>query len=220
MSIATLILGESGTGKSSMMKNLDPKETLLIQAIKKPLPFRSKGWAVFGRENKKGNIFITDNSERMVGAMQKSKKKVIVIDDFQYLMANELMNRYNEKGYDRFTDIARHAWDVLRVAGELPEDVRVYILSHTTTDEFGHTKIKTIGKMLDDKITIEGMFTIVLRTIVSGGEFQLSTVNNGQDTVKSPIDMFKGNLIDNDLKFIDESICDYYEIIKPKESEK
>ena len=214
-----MILGESGTGKSSTMKDLDPKETLLIQTIKKPLPFRSKGWSVFDKkDNRRGNIFVTDNSERITGAMEKSKKDVIIVDDFQYLMANELMNRYNEKGFDRFNDIARHAWDVLRVAGELADHKRVYILSHTTSDEFGHTKIKTIGKMLDDKITIEGMFTIVLRTIVSGGEFKLSTVNNGQDTVKSPLEMFEDTLIDNDLKMIDKKICEFYEIGEKNES--
>lgn len=212
MSIATLILGESGTGKSFSMMKLDPKNTLLIQSVKKPLPFKSDGWSSYSKDNKKGNIFVCDSTDKIIKAMKLTQKKIIVIDDFQYIMSNEFMRRYNEKGYDRFNEIARHAWDVLSLANELIDDVRVYILGHTTTDEFGNTKIKTIGKMLDDKITIEGLFTIVLRSIVNTGEYKLSTANNGQDTVKSPYELFDNDLIDNDLKFIDDTICEYYNI--------
>ena len=211
MSIATLILGQTGTGKSFSMMKLDPKNTLLIQAVKKPLPFKSKDWSYFEKK-KGGNIFVCDDTNKILAAMRKTQKKVIVIDDFQYIMSNEFMRRYNEKGFDRFNEIARHAWDVLSLANVLLDDVRVYILGHTTTDEFGNTKVKTIGKMLDEKITIEGLFSIVLKTVVSTGDYKLSTKNSGQDTVKTPFELFDDDLIDNDLKFIDDAICEYYNI--------
>lgn len=213
MSIATLILGESGTGKSASMRNLDPAATLLIQSVKKPLPFRSTGWGYFDREaNKTGNVFVSDQADQMIALMKRTTRKVIVLDDFQYVLANEYMRRTSETGYGKFTDIAKHAWDIFNAANDLPADVRVYFLSHTTTDENGTTKIKTIGKMLDEKITVEGLFTIVLRTAVVDQQFMFSTRNNGADTVKSPMQLFDDERIPNDLKSVDEAICQYYDI--------
>ncbi|WP_374356236.1 ATP-binding protein, partial [Chitinimonas sp.] len=213
MSIATIILGESGTGKSYSMRNLKPAETLLIQSVRKPLPFRSADWLRVGADKRKGgNIFVTDQSARIIAYMQRTARKVIVLDDFQYVLANEFMRRSDEKGFDKFTEIGRHAWDILTAAGELAEDVRVYILAHTQSDDYGRVRMKTIGKMLDEKITLEGLFTIVLRTNVADGRFQFSTVNNGSDTVKSPPDLFPSHYIDNDLAAVDAAICDYYGI--------
>lgn len=213
MSIATLILGESGTGKSAALRNLDPAATLLIQAVKKPLPFRSTGWNLFDRENNpRGNIFVSDQADTIIKLMTKTTRKVIVLDDMQYVLANEYMRRTAETGYAKFTDIAKHAWEIINCASALADDVRVYILSHTTTDDGGTTKIKTIGKMLDEKITVEGLFTIVLRTLVIDQQYLFSTRNNGADTVKSPMGLFAGERIENDLKAVDVAICDYYGI--------
>lgn len=213
MSTATLILGESGTGKSTSMRNLEPTRTLLIQAIRKPLPFKSAAWKVFNKETARtGNIVVTDNAAEIIAAMTKSKRPVIVLDDFQYVLANEFMRRSNEKGFEKFTEIGRSAWDILRAAADLSDEKRVYILSHTTSDETGHTKIKTIGKMLDEKITVEGMFTMVLRTHVTDGRYFFSTKNNGRDTVKSPMGMFDEQFIDNDLAAVDAALCGYYGI--------
>lgn len=206
MSITTLILGESGTGKSTSLRKINPEELALIQTIKKPLPFRNSI-----------TQFVTDDWEKIIRAMNqavKNGKKIIVIDDFQYMMANEFMRRSSERGFDKFTEIANHAWEVFTAAGNLPDDVRVYILSHVTESDSGTTKIKTIGRMLDEKITPEGMFTIVLRTCVSDGQYFFRTKNNGQDTVKSPIGLFDKDKIDNDLAFVDQSICEYYNITK------
>jgi len=215
MSIATLIIGESGTGKTSSMRNLPASSTLLIQPVKKPLPFRSD-WSAFSEANKGGNIFTTDNSAQIVSIMRKTKREVIVIDDFQYILANEYMRRSDERGFDKFADIGRHAWDILSVASELADTTRVYILGHTQTDDFGKVKVKTIGKMLDEKIVIEGMFSTVLRTHVSNGEYQFSTRNNGSDTTKSPIGLFDADYIDNDLAAVDAAICDYYQLTQPQ----
>lgn len=217
MSIATIILGESGTGKTASLRNLDPEHTLLIQAVSKPLPFRSKGWLPASKENPNGSIYCTDSSQHIVAAMQRTKKEIIVIDDFQYVLSNEFMRRVTDvakgnEAFAKYNEIARHAWDVLMAATSLADNKRVYILSHTSTDDFGKTKIKTIGKLLDEKIVIEGLVSIVLRTHVQNGNYLLSTKNNGADTVKSPIGLFDSELIENDLAAVDAAIFHYYEM--------
>ena len=215
MSTATFILGESGTGKTASLRNLDPANTLLIQSVRKPLSFKKAGWSPISQANPKGNIIVSDNWESIMAAMRKTRRKVIVIDDFQYVMSNEFMNRSAETGFQKFTDIGKHAWDILTLANNLPEDVRVYVLGHSQSDDYGHTKVKTIGKLLDEKITVEGMFSIVLKTVVQGGEYSFATQNSGTDTVKSPMGMFENQFIENDLAAVDDAICDYYEINQP-----
>lgn len=215
MSIATLILGESGTGKSTSLRNLDPAHTLLIQMVKKPLPFRSNEWKPIGPDG--GSVYVSDDSAMIVKAMQKTRKEIIVIDDFQYLLANEFMRRVTDvakgnEAFAKYNEIARHAWDVLMAASSLADHKRVYILSHTSTDDFGKTKIKTIGKLLDEKIVMEGLVTIVLRTTVQNGNYLFSTRNSGADTVKSPLGLFDTELIENDLASVDAAIFNYYDM--------
>ncbi len=212
MSTPILIIGESGSGKTASLRQLDPNSTLLIQAIRKPLSFKKPGWGLVSKDNHKGNIIVTDQSEQIIAAMYKTRRKIIILDDFQYVMANEFMVRSQEVGFQKFSDIGRHAWDILNAAASLAPDVRVYILGHSQCDDHGNTKAKTIGKMLDEKITVEGMFTIVLRTVVRGGEYSFSTHNSGSDTCKTPMDMFEEDFIPNDLKAVDEVICHYYDI--------
>ena len=120
--------------------------------------------------------------------------------------------RSTERGYDKFTDIGRHAWDIANTVRELDPDVIVYVLCHTDTDQDGFEKLKTIGKLLDEKIFLEGMSTIVLKTHVEDGKYTFLTQNNGHDTVKSPAGMFPAYAIDNDLHYVDEKIRSYYEI--------
>lgn len=220
MSIASLIMGESGTGKSTSLRNLDPEQTLLIQAVKKPLPFRSAGWKPATADG--GSVFVTDNSMWIVKAMTKTKKQIIVIDDFQYVMANEFMRRVTDQeqgngAFAKYNEIARRAWDIFSLASNLPDDKRVYILSHTTTDDAGKTKIKTIGKLLDEKIVLEGLVTIVLRTLRINDRYIFSTQNSGNDTTKSPLGLFEDEHVDNDLAAVDRAICDYYGIPTTKE---
>lgn len=212
MSIATMVLGESGTGKTTSLRNLDPARVLLIQTIKKPLPFRAAGWKIKPTLKSEGNIIQTDDAHKIEVAMRSLPHEIVVIDDFQYMLANEFMRRSDEKGFEKFTDIGRHAWDVLNAATALADDRRVYILCHSTTDDNGRTKMKTIGKLLDEKITPEGMVTISLRTVVRDGQFLFATQNSGADTTKSPMGMFDATLIPNDLAAVDDTICTYYGI--------
>lgn len=212
-----MILGQSGTGKTTSLRNFDPAEVLLIQAVKKPLPFRAKGWGPCTKATPDGSVIVTDNAHTIVGAMQRTAKPIIIIDDFQYILANEFMRRVldNETGnaaFAKYNEIARNAWDILMCAGKLPDTTRVYILAHTQQDDAGHIKAKTIGKLLDEKITIEGLLTIVMRTTVINGQYLFSTQNNGLDTVKTPMGMFDSEHIENDLAKVDQVICDYYNL--------
>lgn len=203
MGTVVFILGRSGTGKSYSMRNFDPSELAIINVQGKILPF--KGGAKFTTKN-------TDNADEIISAMKiiSNKVRVIVIDDFQYLMANEFMRRSNERGFDKFTDIAKNAWNVIDSIRTLPDNVIVYVMCHIDTGDDGVEKLKTIGKLLDEKIVLEGMSTIVLKTCVADGNYTFVTQNNGKDTVKSPFGMFPSRNIQNDLKYVDEKIRNYY----------
>lgn len=197
-----MILGESGTGKSASLRNFSQDEIGVINVCGKPLPFRNQI-----------KDLKTDNYMAIEKALKASTKKAAVIDDCQYLMANEYMRQANVTGYQKFTDIAQNFWTLVQVViRELPDDVIVYFLGHIERDQNGNEKFKTIGKMLDEKITVEGMFTVVLKTSVQDGRYLFSTRNSGNDTVKSPIGLFDEPYIDNDLKAVDTAIREYYEI--------
>lgn len=201
MGIPVLILGESGSGKSASLRNFKPDEIGLINVNGKPLPFKN--------DLKSIN---TDNYAKIEKALQKAEVKTLVIDDSQYLMANEFMRTAKVTGFQKFTDIGLNFWNLIKAVSALPDDKIVYFLHHIETTDTGRQKIKTIGKLLDEKITLEGMFTIVLKTSVHDGQYRFSTQNNGFDTVKTPIGMFDGEEIDNDLKAVDVAIRNYYKI--------
>jgi len=212
MGTSVLILGESGTGKSASMRNMNPETTALIQAVSKPLPFRNK-FQAFDRETGAGTKLSMDNHEKIINAITYFVKKgftEIIVDDFQYVMANEYMRRSAETGFTKFTEIARHAWEIITFCQTLPDQVTVYFMSHVQDGDNGQIKAKTIGKMLDEKITVEGLFTIVLRTNVEDGQYRFSTQNSGNDTVKSPMGLFDTQYIENDLNTINTKINEYY----------
>ena len=226
MSIATIILGESGTGKSTSLRNLDPSKTLLIQVVKKPLPFKKTGWGdSIAVTDKVTTVKHDDGSIEygIVSLIQKSKKEIIVIDDFQYIMTNEFMRRVLDKEakdgvFAKYNEIAKNVWDILNAATSAGDGKRVYLLSHVETSE-GRDRVKTIGKLLDEKVSIEGMVSIVLRTKRVNGNYLFATQNNGSDTTKSPMGMFDDELIQNDLSEVDAKICEYYDIQQPDSQE-
>lgn len=204
MGLPVLIIGESGSGKSTSMRNFQSGELGIINVSRKPLPFRTSLKCVN-----------TDNYMQIDDTITKAKAKSLVIDDAQYLMANEFMRNAKVNGYQKFTDIALNFWTLVQtVVNDLPDQKIVYFMAHTERDASGNEKMKTIGKMLDEKITIEGLFTIVMKTVVQDGRYMFSTQTNGQDTVKTPMGMFDQPLIDNDLRMVDMTIREYYGLPK------
>jgi len=202
MGIPVLILGASGSGKSTSLRTFGSDEVGIINVSGKPLPFKNDM-----------KPYKSDDYAAITKVLKKATAKSIVIDDAQYLMANEFMRTAKQTGYQKFTDLALNFWTLLQtVINDLADDVIVYFLSHVETDQNGNSKMKTIGKMLDEKITLEGLFTIVLRTQVADGKYTFRTQTDGMDTAKSPMEMFDSLEIENDLKAVDDAIRNYYEI--------
>ena len=199
MGIPVLILGESGSGKTYSIKNLDPNAVGIFLVEKPRLPFKKAFKCV------KNATY-----HAIMKALASPKLKQYVIDDSQYLLVNEFFDRANETGYQKFTDIALNFRNLIHfVIQKTPEDVIVYFLHHTQVDDTGRTKAKTIGRMLDEKLTVEGLFDIVLRTQIDQEGHWLITQSYGQDTVKSPEEMFEEKL-PNDLSVVDSKIREYY----------
>ena len=200
MAIGVLILGESGTGKTYSIHNFKPEEVKILSVAKPILPFRGKY-----------DIVKTPDGESIIRELKKTTKKNIVIDDFQYILGVPMMKRVGEKGWDKFNEIQQPYADVLDTLSELPDDVIVFINSHVKyNDDTGRVQIKTIGKALDNYLTVEGLFMIVLGTSVVDGKYYFMTQNNGSNTLKSPEGMFPSVAIPNDLKYVEEKIRNYY----------
>ena len=201
MAVLVMIYGQSGTGKSTSLRNFKNEEVAVINVSGKPLPFRG--------ELKSYN---TDNYGKIVNAIANTDRKSIIIDDATYLMVNEFMRTAKQTGYQKYTDMACNFNGLIEVCAGLPDDKIVYFMGHSDQADDGREHFKTIGKMLDNYVTVEGRFTIVLKTVVQDGKYMFSTQNNGQDTVKSPMGMFEHGLIENDLKAVDETIREYWGI--------
>lgn len=201
MGIPVLILGESGSGKSTSLRNFLPEEVKIFNVASKPLPFRKKLKTV--------NNATYDDIAR---EMKKKEYKTYVIDDSQYLLAFELFNRAKETGYGKFTDIAVRFRNMIDyIIRGMPDDVIVYFLHHCETTDSGKIKAKTVGKMLDNQLTVEGLFSIVLMCRADGQAHKFITQSDGYTTAKSPMEMFDLE-IDNDLKFVDEKIREYFNL--------
>jgi hypothetical protein len=199
MAVLVMIYGQSGTGKSTSLRNFKNDDVAVVNVSGKPLPFR-------------GDIkaYNSDNYTKIMAAISKTDRKSIVIDDATYLMVNEFMRTAKQTGYQKYTDMACSFNQLIEFAASLPDDKIVYFMGHSDQADDGREHFKTIGKMLDNYVTVEGRFTIVLKTVVQDGKYMFATQNNGQDTVKSPMGMFDAALIDNDLKAVDDAIREYW----------
>lgn len=200
MAIVVMIYGQSGTGKSTSLRNFGT-EAAIINVSGKPMPYRTKV-----------PTYNTNDYAKVMNALAKTKCNTIVIDDATYLMVDELMRNASAKvkGYDQYSTLACNFYNLVKFAQSLPQEKIVYFLGHSEQMDDGREHFKTIGKMLDNYVTLEGEFTIVLKTTVRDGKYFFSTHNNGQDTVKSPMDMFESDLIPNDLKMVDDTIREYW----------
>lgn len=212
MALPVLIIGRSGSGKTYSLKNFSPDEVGVISVEKGRLPFRSEIKTIkVPKDPTKGEARDAAqlNAAKyawITRTIQAAKVKAIVIDDSQYLLVNELFDRTYEKGYDKFTSMAQKFRDLIHFVNELEDDEKiVYFLHHSELDTDGREKVKTIGKMLDEKLTVEGCFDIVLYC----QDHKFFTQANGQSTAKSPDGMFDLE-IPNDLKAVDTKIREYY----------
>lgn len=215
MGIPVLIIGKSGSGKSTSLRNFNEKELALINVISKPLPFRKKF----------ESTLCTDDYNTIAKGILQTQKKAIVIDDAGYLITNQFMNSHSKVGggnavFNLYNDLGDKFWSLIEfVKNRLPEDKIVYFNMHEDKNEFGDIKPKTIGKILDDKVCIEGMFTIVLRCMNDNNKHFFTTQSNGADVAKTPLEMFEDREIDNDLKMVDTTIREYYELNKNEREE-
>lgn len=212
MSNTALIIGQSGSGKSTSLRNLDPNTTFIISVLDKPLPF--KGYKKLYNEQKL-NFFCSDDYKSIISYIKAIDERrpditTLVIDDAHFLMANEFMVRACEKGFDKFSEMAQHMWMVMCAITSTRSDLTCFVLSHNEIDNMGVSKPKTVGKMLDDKITLEAMVTVCLHTMVKDGEYKFLTQNDGNHVCKSPLDMFDEVLIDNDLLYVKQKIENYF----------
>lgn len=211
MSLPVLIIGRSGSGKTYSLKNFTPSEVGVISVEKGRLPFRTeiKPIRVPKYENSADiNTYAQANAAKYAWiemAIQKAKVKSIVIDDSQYLMVNELFDRAAEKGYDKYTQMAANFRNLIHYINDLPDENKIVYFLHHSESDGEREKVKTIGKMLDEKLTVEGCFDIVLYC----QDHKFFTQANGQSTAKSPEGMFELE-IPNDLKAVDAIIREYY----------
>lgn len=205
MAQKVLIMGESGTGKSTSLRNCDPATTAVVNPVGKPLPFKSH-FEMLNNETDARKIVKYMKEQVAAG------KKLLVVDDFQYILAVPYMNRIKETGWDKYNDFGANYFEIIDVCKDLPDDVVVVYMTHLETLDNGLTTVKLIGKLLREKITIEGLFTVVLRTGVNEAKYYFYTQNSGKDTVKSPLGMFPAYAIDNDLNYVVNKIRNYYEL--------
>lgn len=212
MAIPVLVIGRSGSGKTYSLKNFKADEVGVISVEKGRLPFKTDIKVAkvpkdpTGGEAKDAGTVNAAKYSWIMRTIRGAKAKAIVIDDSQYLLVNELFDRTYEKGYDKFTSMAQKFRDLIHFVNDLEdEDKIVYFLHHSELDTDGREKVKTIGKMLDEKLTVEGCFDIVLYC----QDHKFFTQANGQSTAKSPEDMFELE-IPNDLKAVDTAIREYY----------
>ena len=203
--IPVLIIGKSGAGKSASLRNLPKDGTIVINVLGKPLPFRNRLKTVQ-----------CDNYAMIGKAINKGEYERYVVDDFGYLMTDQFMGALGAKGkgqdmFAMYADIGLSVWDFIKALQRNPSPARVYLMMHEDMDDYGNVKPRTLGKLVDQKVCLEGMVTICLRAAVNAnGEHVFLTRTNGLDTVKAPMGMFDKAEIENDLNLVDETIINYY----------
>ena len=218
-SILVLCIGKSGRGKSTAIRPLNPQDTYLINILGKPLPF-PKGMQYIEKENMLVSADPATIRRTMMDISRNEKIRHLVIDDGHYVMATEFMNKAMEKGYDKFTSMAKNIFEIIILATKLRPGLKVFFLTHEE-DTGNERKIKTLGKLLDDKITLEGLSSIVLFADAAVDnnvrKYFFTTQTDGYTTAKSPFDMFPPQ-IPNDLLLVSQRIDEYYTGVELKDS--
>lgn len=220
MTHITLILGEVGSGKSTSVRNLPAEETFLISISKKPMPFPEFNSKYYQKKLDQdgnevmGNYIYTDNKETIRSILDSIDKKrpqinTIIIDDFQYFMSNEFFKRSSEKGFQKFTDIGYMVWALFNEIEALRSDLNVFILSHSELKDDGAVRLKTVGKLVDEKSAPEGRAFCIFHAISEDGQHKFLTQRRGNLIARTPIGMFNELVIDNDLLLVKKKINDY-----------
>ena len=199
MGVSVLVLGHSGSGKSTSLRNFEQGEIGIFNVASKPLPFP-----------KKLDMLNAAQYNQIHGSLTKNKMRAYVIDDANYLMAFQSFAKAKESGYGKFTDMAVNFKNLLDAANNTNEDTIVYFFMHPDYDESGRMKAKTIGKMLDNQLTVEGMFPIVLQTFNDEGGYFFLTKSDGTNPIKAPMGMLDEGIVENDLKMVDTRIREYW----------
>ena len=214
--MGVLLMGASGSGKSTSLRNLPAEETAIINITNKPMPFRNKDNKTivtlenFKKEGEK-DLSYEELYKRIIATIKGTKKKIIVIDDSSYMMAFENFEKATSKGYDKFTNMAKNYYDLIKSAISCGDEKIVYVITHEEVDDVNQLyRPKTIGKMLSNQLVIEGLFSIVLRSMYKNGEYIFQTQNDGTSVCKSPMDMFDAREIPNDLFEVDKVVREYY----------
>lgn len=208
-SVPVLLIGASGSGKSTSLRNFTREEVAVVNVLGKPLPFKSDIKAPK-----------CDDYATILKAIANTKKKTIVIDDANYLITNEFMNKSSVKGFDKYNEMGNNFFNLINGIKNIEGGKTVYLIMHEDTDENGNVKPKTIGKLLDDKVNIQGMFTICIRSMFDNGNYIFRLRTNGQDCVKTPFGMFENETMENDLKAFDKAVREYYELDKQESEDK
>lgn len=216
MSNSILVLGESGSGKSTSIRTLPPEETIIINVIGKPLPFRGykNKYKSLSADGLKGNYYSSDDSGKIVRLLKfindnRPDIHYIVIDDYGYTITNSFMRKASQRGYDKFQDIGSDAFNVLEGVANLRDDLFCFVMMHTEIDTHGKYKPRTVGKMIDQYICIEGKFTYVFHALVNDGQYKFLTNTDGHHLAKTSLGLFNDLFIDNDLKLIADTIDAY-----------
>ena len=207
-SVPILMIGASGTGKSTSLRNFTRDEIAVVNVLGKPLPFKTDIKAPK-----------CDDYASILKAIAGTKKKTIVIDDANYLITNEFMSKSSVKGFDKYNEMGNNFFSLINGIKNIEGGKTVYLIMHEDTDENGNIKPKTIGKLLDDKVNIQGMFTICIRSMFDNGNYIFRLKTNGQDCVKTPFGMFEEDTMENDLKEFDKIVREYYELDKEESEE-
>ena len=210
MGVPVLLIGKSGSGKSTSLRNFGEKEIGLINVSRKPLPFKKKF----------ESTLMSDDYPTIAQAVSQTDKQSVVIDDAGYLIVNMFMKGHSNAGsgnavFGFYNKVGDSFWGLIEFVKSLPDEKIVYFIMHEDKNDFGDIKPKTIGKLLDEKVCLEGLFTVVLRAVRDNDKYLFRTQSDGFDVAKTPMGMFDGETVDNDLKFVDETIREYWEL-KPK----
>lgn len=207
-SVPILLIGQSGSGKSTSLRNFTKEEVAVVNVLGKPLPFKS--------DIKAPKL---DDYQSILKAIAGTSKKTIVIDDANYLITNEFMNKSSVKGFDKYNEMGNNFFNLINGIKNIEGGKTVYLIMHEDTDDNGNIKPKTIGKLLDDKVNIQGMFTVCIRSMFDNGNYIFRLKTNGQDCVKTPFGMFENDTMGNDLKEFDKVVREYYDLDEEQTNE-